>query len=158
MNNLITPQVKVKVSGHAVDRYRQRFGNRVFNIIQDERSVAIHMIREMKEGNVLEDWERVPFYANMVASRHGINTKVIHNDGAFFMCQFNDDKDVLAVRTVVPHFLYYPSNSNSVVITSSGGARWMDKDKYEAYLFRQAKREAKEQMAKEKPKKRLTRW
>lgn len=112
----------------------------------------------MKEGQVLEDWERVPFYANMIAAKHGANTKVIRNGEVFFICQFNTDKTVLAVMTVVPNFLYYPSKPNSVVVTGPGGARWMDRDKFNAYLERKAKREAKAETAKEKPKKRLTRW
>lgn len=128
----------VVVSKHVAERVAQRFGNIVRNYTHHPEALRNFIIAQISTGQVLDDWKQVPFYKNKIDAEFGQGTEIIRKSGIFYISRWKGNK--LLVITAVHKMLYYPTE-NSVVITTSGGARHVNRAEWETRLHTDALKE-----------------
>ena len=98
--------MKVVVTGHAIDRFRERFRLRFHKYCKSRPDIASLIIGQVSTAHRLDSWKSVPFYANKVGAKYGTGVEIFLKSGVYYLCVVRDG--TCSVRTVHHKALFYP--------------------------------------------------
>lgn len=133
----ITSKTRIQVTKHVLQRVRERFGDKIGRFTANDDALRRVVREHVSTGQILDDWKRVPFYMNAIATSKGSATEIIRSNGIFYLCNYHKHQDTLQVLTAVPRMLYYPS-VGTFAIGSPGGARWVNEERFIEKLHKEA--------------------
>lgn len=133
----ITSKTRIQLTKHVLQRVRERFGDKIGRFTANDNQLRRVVMDHVTTGQILDDWKRVPFYMNAIATSKGSATEIIRSNGIFYLCNYHKHQDVLQVLTAVPRMLYYPTGG-TFAIGSPGGARWVNEERFIEKLHKEA--------------------
>lgn len=131
---------KVIITKHVMERMQQRFPNLFGKYFGNDTMLRNLIIAQVLNGELLEDWKRVPFYKNKLDIEYGPGTEIVRKSGVYYLCQRTSDGKYLRVLTAVPGTLYYP-RADTIAVGSPGGARYYNINEYITRLHTEALKE-----------------